>query len=407
MCKSLPLFFVFFAFYPTFIFADEPLIKSRFYGFVRNDFYYNSRQNVESQDGLFSLIPKPKESDSFGEDKNASANAEMLSISTRLGIDFTSTPAFGANTSAKIECDFSGFSTNYYVVRLRQAYIKLNWGKTELLVGQTWHPLFSTIYPTILSLNTGAPFQPFNRCPQLRAKQQLCKNFSLTVAAIYQMQYMSQGPNGASVSYMKNAVFPNLFISVDNITGNITSGMGLDTKTIKVNHQRHSSVSIVAYGKYADRKLQIKFKAMNGQNMSDHQMMGGYGVSGTDETYDEATYTNFNTLSSWVNVVYGTNIQIGFFGGLSQNLGTDKNLLADAEGKFIAYGYGFYSTSQDLLDKVYRASPYVTYNISNIKLGLEYEQTSGKYGTIRADGRVNNPYKVNNHRLLATISYVF
>jgi hypothetical protein len=389
------------------LFAAEPNVNYKLYGFIRNDFYYNSRQNVEAQDGLFSIIPKPKELNSLGEDKNATANAEMLSIATRLGINFTSAPFMDAKTTGKIECDFSGFSTNYYVVRLRQAYVKLNWKTTEVLIGQTWHPLFACVSPTIPSLNTGAPFQPFNRSPQVRLKQLLGAGFSLTMAATYQMQYMSQGPNGSSVSYMKNAITPDLFASIENTTGHVTIGAGCDTKTIKVNHQRITSVSTAAFGQYTTKSLQVKAKVVYGQNMSDHQMIGGYGVCNTDTKYKEATYTNFNTLSSWINVVYGIKVQVGIFGGLSQNLGTNKDLLSDATGKFTAYGNGFYQTSQDLLDRLYRISPHISYSSSNIKLGLECELTSGKYGTVRSDGRVNNAYTVNNNRLLATISYLF
>src|SRR5574344_929726 len=88
--------------------ATEPAVTYKFYGFVRNDFYYNSRQNVEALDGLFNILPKPIELNSFGEDKNGQMNAEMLSISTRLGIDLTSAPIGKAQLSAKIECDFAG-----------------------------------------------------------------------------------------------------------------------------------------------------------------------------------------------------------------------------------------------------------------------------------------------------------
>ena len=56
----------------TALLATEPAVTYKFYGFVRNDFYYNSRQNVEALDGLFNIFPKPIELNSFGEDKNGS-----------------------------------------------------------------------------------------------------------------------------------------------------------------------------------------------------------------------------------------------------------------------------------------------------------------------------------------------
>lgn len=386
-------------------FAAEPAAVSyKLNGFVRNDFYINSRQNLQAQDGIFNILPRPIELNASGEDANAIPEAEMLSILSRIGLDLYGTSAFGAKTSARIECDFAGVSTTYFVMRLRQAYVKLNWSKTELLVGQTWHPMFGSVIPTVPSASTGSPFQPFNRSPQLRLKQNLTESLSLTGAAIYQMQYMSQGPNGSSVSYLKNAVLPNVFVGLESKTKKWTSGLGFDLKTIKIKHQYNTSASAQAYTQFVDKKLQIKAKATYGENLSDHMMIGGYGVSGKDTTRNEATFTNFNTFTSWLNVIYGSKMQVGIFAGITQNLGTTKNLILNS-GKFTAYGYGLYD--QQLTDRLYRIAPHVTYNLSNIRLGVEYELTSAKYGTIKTNGRVANPYSVNNHRAMATISYIF
>ena len=118
----------------TGLIAEESAVNFKLYGFVRNDIFYNSRQNVEAIDGAFHLFPKPIELVA-GKDKNAVPQAEMLSVATRLGLDISGNTILGAKSSAKIEMDFAGFSQNYYVIRLRQAYAKLNWNSTELLNG--------------------------------------------------------------------------------------------------------------------------------------------------------------------------------------------------------------------------------------------------------------------------------
>ncbi|MDD3078265.1 MAG: hypothetical protein PHH37_04055 [Paludibacter sp.] len=390
------------------LFAEKTSVNYQLYGFVRNVLYFNSRQNVESIDGLYNLFPEPVEINTNGEDENAVPNAEMLSVHSRLGLNFSEeSPVFGAKASAKIECDFAGFSSNFYLIRLRQAYIKLDWDKTELLVGQTWHPLFGNVSPTIPDLNAGAPFQPFNRSPQIRLKESLTNELSLTVAATYQMQYMSQGPDGKSASYMRNALIPDAFAGLEYRTSNWISGLGFDTKTLKINHQYHSSASLSVYSQYHKNKFLLKGKALWGQNMSDHIMLGGYGISGTDAVYNEDTYTNFDALTGWLNAVYGKELQIGLFAGLSQNLGTNKNLKADSNGAFTAYGYGFYQNTQEIADQFFRVSPSITYNIKNLSISADYELTSAVYGTIKADGRVADTYRVNNHRAVATITYNF
>jgi len=387
-------------------FAADPSVGYQLYGFVRNDFYINSRQNFEVLDGLFSIFPKPVDINTNGKDKNAVPNAEMLSVATRLGIDFRGTPIMGAKSTAKIECDFAGISTSYYLIRIRQAYLKLNWEKTELLVGQTWHPLFGSVLPTVPSLNTGSPFQPFNRSPQVRAKHMLTNELSVIGSVNYQMQYMSQGPLGASPSYLKNALLPDIFVGLESKSKHWISGVGFDTKMLKINDARLSSGSAVAYTQYADNQLQIKAKAIYGQNLSDHLMIGGYGIS-NESTTNNIVYTNFNTLSSWLNLVYGTKVQTGIFVGFSQNLGTNENLNIDAAGKITAYGYGFYADTQQLMDRIYRIAPHITYNLSNFKLGFEYELTSADYGKIQGNGRIENSSTATNHRAMATISYIF
>ena len=405
--KLLPLIFITFS---TLAIAQETT-KLKIYGFVSNDFFYNSRQNVEMVDGVIQLFPKPIELNTAGVDKNAVAQAEMISVDTRLGIDLTGAPILGAKSSGKIEADFAGFGTSYYVFRIRQAFMKLNWEKTELLVGQTWHPLFGSVVPTTFSANAGGPFQPFNRSPQVRIKETLSKTLSLTAAALYEMQYASQGPAGTSNTYMKNAIAPDLFVGLENKTKHWTLGVGADLKTIKpepLNDATISSLSASAYAQYVNGKLQLKGKTTYGGNLSDQLMIGGYGVS--KYASDSATvlsYTNLKSMNTWVNIVYGTKLQVGLLLGAANNLGSSDNFDLRKGKKLTAYGYSFYDASQQVLDRLYRIAPQVSYNLSNFKFGLEYDYTTASYGAMQRDGSAKNTYSVSNNRILASVMYIF
>ena len=405
--KLLPLIFITFS---TLAIAQETT-KLKIYGFVSNDFFYNSRQNVEMVDGVIQLFPKPIELNTAGVDKNAVAQAEMISVDTRLGIDLTGAPILGAKSSGKIEADFAGFGTSYYVFRIRQAFMKLNWEKTELLVGQTWHPLFGSVVPTTFSANAGGPFQPFNRSPQVRIKETLSKTLSLTAAALYEMQYASQGPAGTSNTYMKNAIAPDLFVGLENKTKHWTLGVGADLKTIKpepLNDATISSLSASAYAQYVNGKLQLKGKTTYGGNLSDQLMIGGYGVS--KYASDSATvlsYTNLKSMNTWVNIVYGTKLQVGLLLGAANNLGSSDNFDLRKGKKLTAYGYSFYDASQQVLDRLYRIAPQVSYNLSNFKFGLEYDYTTASYGAMQRDGSAKNTYSVSNNRVLASVMYIF
>lgn len=407
--KTLLILSLFFPF--SFVSAVEPTSSYKLYGFVRNDLYFNSRQNTEALDGLFNMVPKPIDLDATGKDKNALPNSQMLSISTRLGLDFIGTPILGSKSSAKIECDFAGVKDYYYLIRLRQAYIKLNWEKSELLVGQTWHPMFANLQPITPALSVATPFQPFNRSPQIRFTQKINKDFSVVAAAAYQMQYTTLGlvgtTIGSSASFMKNGLLPGLHVGLDYKSKSIVAGLGLDGKSLKINNVRFNSGAAVAYAGFTNKKFQVRAKTVLGQNMSEYLMIGGYGLS-VYATTAKADYTNFNTSTSWISVAYGSKIQVGIYAGLIQNLGTNKNLFSDVTtNKSMVYGYGFFNDSQQIIDQLYRVAPHITYNLPNFRLGFEYEFTAAYYGNIQANGRFSNPNTVSNHRALATISYIF
>ena len=351
------------------------------------------------------MFPKPNVPDANGKDINNVAQAEMISVASRLGLNVNGPDLFNAKSTAKIEFDFCGTGSTYFLIRLRQAYMKLNWKKTELLAGQTWHPLYGNVAPTIVSLNSGSPFQPFNRSPQLRVKQNLTSNLSITLAGIYQMQYTSYGPEGKSNIYMKKALLPDLYFGLENAGKHLTGGIGLDVKTIKAD-SRLLSKSVMIYGNYTNKMFQLKAKSVLGQNLSDLQMPMGYGISGYDADNKRATYTNFNQSGSWINLVYGKTWQVGIFGGYLKNLGTDKNLLQSSNGDFTVYSSGYFSGNQHL-NALMRISPHVSYNLKAIRLGLEYDLTNAEYGKLNAEGKVTNPYSINNHRIVGAVVYNF
>ena len=401
------LFPVFLLIFSSSIIAQDSTTKLKIYGFIRNDFFYNSRKNEESTDGAFNFFPKPADV-SAGIDKNAVPQAELLSINTRIGLDITGSDIFGAKSSAKIESDFAGTGATFFLLRIRQAYMKLNWDKSELLIGQAWHPMFGNVFPTVLSLNVGAPFQPFNRSPQIRFSYNLNNSLSITGAALYEMQFVSQGPIGSSSSYMKNAMIPDLFLGSEYKTAHWTSGIGVDTKTLKPDANQITSLSAVAYSQYTDKLLQLKAKVIYGQNLTDLGLIGGYGVS--KYATDSATvlsYSNLNTLSSWFNAVYGNKVQVGVLVGYSKNLGSDATLAYRKGKKITAYGCGFYDSNQQLVDQLIRISPQISYNLPNLKFGLELDYTTAVYGTIQTTGKIISPYTVDNKRIVATMSYIF
>lgn len=375
------------------------------YGFVRNDFYYNSRQCEEGIDGVFHFYPKPIRLDNSGQDENAVPQANMLSIATRIGLNIKGQPILGAQSSGKIEADFAGFGVANYVIRIRHAYMQLKWEKSTLQIGQNWHPMWGSVIPVTVSLNAGMPFQPFNRSPQLRITHNLKKNFALTGAAVYQMQYTSSGPKGFSPNYLRNSLIPELFGGFEYKGEHWVTGAGVDMKVIKPDDKSLSSISAIAYSQFTQDKFTAKARLTVGQNLSDQLLANGYG-----KTYNSSTgaygYTNQNIISSWVNLVYGKKWQISLFGGYAQNLGSSMPLHND-NGRITIYSRGFYTDTQEMINSMFRVSPTFIYNLSNFSFGVEYNLTGVTYGTIQTNGKTTQNYTVNNHRIIGSVSYYF
>ena len=69
----------------------------------------------------------------------------------------------------------------------------------------------------------GAPFQPFSRAPQIRFRYK-AGDIQLTGAAIWQSQYLSQGPDGKSQKYIKESCIPEIYIGADYKKKQLASG---------------------------------------------------------------------------------------------------------------------------------------------------------------------------------------
>ena len=163
---------------------DAKKFGIKFNGFVKSDIFFDSRQTIDAREGHFLLYPQNEYLDFNGADINAVSKFNILSIQTRLKGVITGPDALGAKTSGVIEGAFFGnIASDINGFRLRHAFVKLTWPKSELLVGQFWHPMFVTsCFPGTVSLNTGAPFEPFARNPQIRFSQKFGKFKAIATA---------------------------------------------------------------------------------------------------------------------------------------------------------------------------------------------------------------------------------
>lgn len=424
------------------VFAQEVKVKETtfdFYGFIRFEAFSDTYKGLNAANEQFFLFPLYAGVDANGKHINQTQTYNFSSMASRLGVRIAGPEIFKAKTSANIEADFAGdLSNNPAMLRVRQANAVFTWRATSLLLGQTWHPFWSgKVFPTVGGLNTGAPFQPFNRSPQIRFDYRPDKRFILSAALVSEFQYKSYGfskidsvtPKGLSFvdkseSYNRNAGVPEMVANVEMNKDGFTVGAGASLKYIKptlytiaivnknevkkyVTNELVQAVSFVGYTQYTKKMFVIRGKAVLGQNMTHLNIPGGYGVKTVDRTTGAMSYTPYNSFTSYINAVYGKKYQIGIFGGYMKNLGTSDAL----------YNFGTVAAPATVtpglmpqIASVYRIAPMLAMNISKVKLVAEYELTSARYGlgTINiSDGLYKNSIDATNHRIQLMLVYLF
>ncbi len=374
-------------------------------GFVKSDYWIDSRSVVSAREGLFLLFPDRKIPDIHGQDLNGDPSFNFSAITSRIAGRISGPDAFGARTSGMIEADFSGV-TNADIngFRLRHAYLKLEWENWDLLLGQWWHPMFGVdVVPTVISLNTGAPFQPFIRNPQATLTYHRGKSRTL-FSMIGQRDNASDGPFGVSPEYLRNRVMPNFHLQWIRQTDHHTLGSGIDYKMLRPRMATDSLVrtaetigtyALMGYYRYRSSMLDIKTKTIWGQNLSEHLMMGGYAERSIRPEDGYVSYTPLNHLSLWGNIVYGRQVQAGLFVGYGQNFGASETI----EGRYYGRGHD--------IAYLYRIAPSVSFISGSLQLSTELEYTAAAYGTPDPYGVVKDHEEVGNLRLLFTAFYFF
>ncbi len=405
--------------------SNKPTVK--LYGFIRNYLDFDTRENLSSNSDQFNMIPKDENYKySNGEDLNERADIHLLSITTRLGLNVTGPEFLGAKTSAKIETDLAGFGTSNTVLRIRQAYAKMDWQHHNLLVGQAWHPMMGDMMPDVFSLATGAPFTPFSRTPQIRYNY-LTGKFTLTATAMYQFQYLSYGPSESkddadsikyssetSFEYARKALIPELYFQAMYKNGGFQMGAGIDILTLKPRNEYTNnngkrvksdellfSFTPTVFASYKNGGWGIKGRVTYAQNASHLNMLSGYAV--TEKKADgEWKYSSLNSVTGWVDVTYKHNLKKGnltycLFGGYGKNLGCNDDIV---DNMMFIRGY-------NNIDNFWRISPSILYTQNAMQIGLEYEPTTVGYGTMNSDGTVEKKRNVTNHRICVMLKYNF
>jgi hypothetical protein len=199
-------------------------------------------------------------------------------------------------TSGAIEAEFLGVANgDINGLRLRHAFVHLAGAKSTILMGQFWHPFFSTdCFPGTYSFNTGMPFATIDRSPQFCVTS-VGKTKVFGVIST-QRDFKNQGvgadpTNTTSAANSFSGVslggLPDLTFGVSHVNAALSAGASIDYKKVKAGLRNGtglatdaatSVVSFQAYLKYKVKTTTFKAQTIYGQNIGEMLMIGGYGI---------------------------------------------------------------------------------------------------------------------------------
>ena len=396
---------------------ETPQWSVKLGGYIGTDLFWDTRQVVESRDGLLLFYPEDVKQDINGRDINARPSFNFLALNTRLTIRIQAPDALGARVSGMVEGWFAGISNNdMNGLSMRHAFLKLDWKHTSLLMGQTWHPLFTeNCFANTVTGSAGAPFQPFSRAPQIRLTQNLSHyrvcNTRIMFYINAQRDFLSFGSAGNSSSYLRNSAIPEMGLQYiydrcRDMVGKTLWGIGIDYKYLIPRIVTDSNVytrnglhaltatAFIYFQGYLKKDIlfETKAKALYGQACNEFLLLGGYAYQYYDnqplDPRVNYTYTSINTAAAWIDIsVFKDNREweFGLFGGYSQNLGSNKNIQDwNNPNAYFSRGYN--------IKYLYRVSARAVYQANKLQFGLEPEYTVACYGNTRNSlGEIQNP----------------
>lgn len=401
---------------------EETPSKFKLYGFIRNYTVADTRAVNAGTEDLYFYMPKGYDMKD-GMDLNDGFNWRFVSLTTRLGLDVSGYKWGTMGVSGKVEADFYNLSGSVPILRLRQAFMKLAWDDSPvgLTIGQTWHPMAADM-PHMNNLETGAPFNPFNRSPQLMVDWKLGGAWTFTASVLYLNHYLPTGPAGKSKDYYKYGL-PEFYAGVTYKSEKFVGKLGVDlvnlrpyrthvdvrvmddAPTVEVKSLLHT-VSPFIFLQYTSGKFQLRAKSILAQAGEHMNLLSGYGVAGYDVQVATGPlgidYTPMQDWASFVSFSYGKKVQLMCMLGYMKQLGTTEPLVNNL--------LWLNDSANQSIQEAFRATPILAWNLGKFTVSLEYNLTAAAFGqgTRNAYGMFDGtPEWILNHRFILMTKFNF
>lgn len=395
------------------------------YGFIRTDYIWDSRKSAQVREYNLNLYPLDEALDVNGADLNDTGASNFLSVVSRLGTKVKGPNVWGAKISGTLEGDFFGNTeASVGLLRLRHAYINMDWSKTSLTMGQTWYPTFiPEVFPGVANFSTGIMFNPFGWASQVRVKQNFTKEFSGALTAYKEREFTTAAATGATQNAASiNSAIPTLHGQLQFKNKNWIAGLGAEYKSLQplteynvtpttkaVTTETINSTSIVGYFKYSNDKFSVKAYGITGKNMYNLVMLGGF--TGYTTAGQPMKFEGNKTTSYWIDIASNNKkVAPGLFFGMTTNDGTSKTLAAGETASYFVRGTNSPTNPTRVVDQVMRVSGRVDFKQNKFRVTPEIEYTGATWGDLNANGNGTanlNKKDVSNMRFMISCVYAF
>lgn len=391
------------------------------YGFIRTDYILDSRKSAQVREYNLNLYPLDEALDVNGADLNDTGASNFLSVVSRLGTKVKGPNVWGAKISGTLEGDFFGNTeASVGLLRLRHAYINMDWSKTSLTMGQTWYPTFiPEVFPGVANFSTGIMFNPFGWASQVKLKQNFTKEFSGALTAYKEREFTTAAATGATQNAASiNSAIPTLHGQLQFKNKNWIAGLGAEYKSLQplteynvtpttkaVTTETVNSTSVVGYFKYSNDKFSVKAYGITGKNMYNLVMLGGF--TGYTTAGQPMKFEGNKTTSYWIDIASNNKkVAPGLFFGMTTNDGTSKTLAAGETASYFVRGV----SGSRVVDQVMRVSGRVDFKQNKFRVTPEIEYTGATWGDLNANGNGTanlNKKEVSNMRFMISCVYAF
>ena len=330
-----------------------------------------------------------------------------------MGVKVKGPNIWGAKMSGTLEGDFFGNTeASIGLLRLRHAYVNMDWSKTSLTMGQTWYPTFiPEVFPGVANFSTGILFNPFGWASQVKLKQNFSKEFSGAITAYKEREFTAPGP-GTQNSASINSALPSLNAVLQYKNKSVLLGLGAEFKSMQPlttsasgvsTSEKANSSTFFGYAKYSNDKFLVKAYGISGGNLYNLVMLGGF--TGTTSAAGIQSYDPTKTTAFWIDIASnGKSIAPGLF------IGTTKNNGANTAATSLAsiYMRGTNTGATRVIDNVWRVSGRVDFKKNKLRISPELEYTSATWGDADLFAKATtNKKDVANFRAMISCAYSF